>query len=107
MNLTGDNGRKSVAITARKTKPDGTHEISHRVEHHDMVAAIRRQRPIARSKAKPIENDYKPMKYRDTTQVHHHIAGVPSETPQSNRAQNFADTLNALRNAMAGDGRLE
>jgi|SRR5262245_3182377 len=101
MNLTGDGGVKHVAVTARKTKPDGSREVTHRVEHHaPMVAALRKAKTNRRTQ-RGVKDDFKPLKPRDTTGIHHHIAG------SSERSENFRSTLDALRSAFAGDGRLE
>ena len=97
-------GQKRIALTTRKTKPDGSNEVMHKVEHHfDPVPFMKKMKRM-RHDGSMVEDQ---VNSRDT-----HTA-IAHGTPH-HRGDDLSTTLKRLRayrmregNATAGDGRLE
>jgi hypothetical protein len=115
MNLTGGNGGKHVATTARKTKPDGSREVTHKVEHHfgSTIGAMRKAK-IGKDRTYKEEKPMRLLKPLDTGRIHHALI---THGEGHHRGQDLQQTLEALRayrshelvgrGAFEGDGRLE
>jgi hypothetical protein len=103
-------GQKRIALTTRKTKPDGSHEVTHKVEHSfDPIPHLRKMKPPPHQTFRSIGKDAAAS--RDT-----HAMIVHGGTAHRH-GTSLADTIRQLRDyrmrslidrgAFAGNGRDE
>jgi hypothetical protein len=106
-------GGKHIATTARKSKPDGSHELMHRVEHHfDPIPYMKKMKPVGERKV----HVQQPNPH-NTDKIHAMITGHSAQHPRHDSQFNLQHTIEALRKmnmnsindmgGFAGDGRLE
>src|SRR5882672_5782595 len=83
-----NSGGSQRATTTHKTKPDGSREVSHTVEHKSAVDALKRTRPTQQGKRSQ-------NLHRNSDQLHHAI--IARGMGGGDAPSSLADTLRMLK----------